>query len=76
MTTKTVVMETPLGDITISGSLAVVDEAVRRYNSHKALLEMCKVLHDELTSYVTPTIYDRSLLADLAALLKKTEETQ
>ena len=76
MTIKTVCMETPLGDVTISGGPEIVDEVVKRCNSHKALLEMCKALHDELTSYVTPTIYDADLIVDLAGVIAHAEEAQ
>ena len=76
MTIKTVCMETPLGNVTISGGPGIVDEVAKRYNSHKALLEMCKVLHDELTSYVTPTIYDGDLIVELAGVIAQAEEAR
>ena len=47
MTTKTVVIETSLGNVKIAGSPAVVDEVVKRYNAHAKLLAESAVLKEQ-----------------------------
>ena len=73
MTIMTVVIETPLGEATISGVPDIVEEIVKRCNAYAKLLAMCKALYDELTSYVSPVVYDLSLVSELEQLIKQVE---
>ena len=70
-----IVMDTPLGEVTISGSYRVVMEVQKRCNAHDKLLKALDAAHEYLTDQAANMdVNGASISAELALLLVKLEQ--
>jgi len=75
MELATVVMETPLGDVTISGGYELVMEVQARCNAHDALAKACKAQQAAIEA-ILQALDDYEMLAALDRTLYQGAQEQ